>query len=160
MLARHHNEIMRRRLTLDRLASLAHSPGRTSGDTYDLETIPLARRPCDQLDDLPAPVGQASYAKLEEVARRLRASGMAPAVTEELGPAYQVAVPPAVWSKVQVDPAFLAARQRGEVLDRDTPWWDGGWRLDQETGERRPFFDPIPGQRFLLMRVPSPAQVH
>lgn len=100
----------------------------------------------------PAPM----YSVLEECARQLAANRNPPVEVEGFGPAYQVALPPAQWQKVQTDPAFVAARERGDVRDSETPWWDGGVRVNPKTGERLPFFDPIPGQRFLLMRAPEP----
>lgn len=41
------------------------------------------------------------------------------------------------------------------MRDSDRAWWDAGIRLDQRTGQRLPFYDRIPGQRFLIIRAPS-----
>lgn len=122
----------------------------------------LARAEGEEDADLPDVVDLATprtdpplFASIEACVRRVVDDKVPPREVEGFGPAYQVAVPPAQWVRLQRDPAFLAARERGDVLDSDRAWWDAGIRLDQRTGQRLPFFDSVPGQRFLLMRAPS-----
>lgn len=96
------------------------------------------------------------FAELEACTRRMVEDRIAPGEVEGFGPGYQVALPATTWLKLQQDPDFIAARERGDVLDSSEPWWDAGIRIDQRTGRRVPFYDVIPGQRFLLMRAPMP----
>jgi hypothetical protein len=124
--------------------NIARTEGEEDADLPDV--VDLTRRNIGA----PEPV----FTMLEECCRQLADNRNAPVNVDGFGLAYQVALPPAQWRKVQMDPAFIAASERGDVRDSDKPWWDGGVRIDRH-GRRVPFFDSGAGQRFLLMRAPK-----